>query len=127
MALANWSDPAPRLKQTSYNVNVLRSTLGDCTAGGPTSRFTSFTLLAPNTPVPERADPKRCLRLNWRCGRWQADPLPEGMPPNATHAGGMFGGNYVVSSDSRFREDIGHPVPVHDRAERWEAYYANLD
>lgn len=31
---------------------------------------------------------------------------------------GMFGGNFVYSSDSRFRELYGHnPVPIHDRFE----------
>ncbi len=35
-----------------------------------------------------------------------------------------FGGNYVATSDSRFREATGssRPLPVHDRAESWELY-----
>lgn len=31
--------------------------------------------------------------------------------------GGMFGGNYISSCDSRFRSAFGYPVPLHDRFE----------
>jgi len=36
--------------------------------------------------------------------------------------GGMFGGNFIYSSDSRFPFD--HPVKLHDRYETWEQYEA---
>lgn len=41
-------------------------------------------------------------------------------------AGGfqMNGGNYAVTSDSRWREQLGHsyPVPIFDRRETWAEY-----
>lgn len=32
----------------------------------------------------------------------------------------MFGGNFIWSSDSRFRELSTQPIPLHDRVEPWE-------
>jgi hypothetical protein len=43
---------------------------------------------------------------------------PEGV------AGPMMGGNYITTSDSRFRGIANHPLPVHDRFEAWEQYKA---
>ena len=31
--------------------------------------------------------------------------------------GGMFGGNFISTCDSRFRRAFGYPVPLHDRFE----------
>ncbi len=46
--------------------------------------------------------------------------VPDVRPPNETHAGPMAGGNFVWSSDSRFRDSVSRsPVPVHDRFETW--------
>ena len=36
--------------------------------------------------------------------------------------GPMFGGNFVWTSDSRFRVEYGGPVPIHDRFETKEQY-----
>jgi hypothetical protein len=45
----------------------------------------------------------------------------------AGHVGYMAGGNYVVSSDSRYREFVGdYPISVHDRTET-TAYYNSMD
>jgi hypothetical protein len=36
----------------------------------------------------------------------------------------MNGGNYAVTSDSRWREQLGHsyPIPIFDRRETWAEY-----
>jgi hypothetical protein len=40
------------------------------------------------------------------------------MTGNTSGAGPMMGGNFVYSSDSRFRRLSPGPLPVHDRYER---------
>lgn len=39
---------------------------------------------------------------------------PAGLPPGSQT---MFGGNFVYTSDSRFRAVCPYPIPVHDRIE----------
>lgn len=36
----------------------------------------------------------------------------------------MFGGCFIWSCDSRFRDISEYPVPLHDRSETWEQYDA---
>lgn len=102
---------------------VLRSALGDCTNGGVSSRTDSFDLFASHLSFAQVADyclekgigVNKALKLVYRehldyihaepiigRGRWY-----------------MAGGNFVKSSDSRFKDltGIGYPVPVHDRTE----------
>ena len=40
--------------------------------------------------------------------------------------GGMMGGNFVYSSDSRFRQISPYPLPVHDRFET-QKFYNSMD
>jgi hypothetical protein len=35
---------------------------------------------------------------------------------------GMFGGCYIMTSDSRFRKVCQYPIPLHDRGESQEMY-----
>ena len=91
----------------------------DTTNGGVTSRFDSLTLTGegitgPFEPLPDTPE----LRLVKRPGIGRggatylhAVPVVDGEPKT----GGMFGGNYVATSDSRFPSD--YPIPVHDRFE----------
>jgi len=49
--------------------------------------------------------------------------------PGTAGPAGMFGGAYVATSDSRFREATGMygAVALHDWYESWEQYERNLD
>lgn len=102
----------------SWLVYVLRSTIAPST--GVTSRESSFLLLGSDEPAPERvgkdAVPVLRLVVRWKGGPQEyryAEPID-----SEPGTGPMAGGNYVWSSDSRFRRDVcPYPIPVHDR---WE-------
>lgn len=103
-------------------VFVYRSTLGDCTNNGVTNRYSSFVLTRPGVegPFEARRDlPELRLISNGLDGK----RVPRCVPVNedGTLAGvndgrwGMFGGNFVYTSDSRF--PYSFPIPVFDRFE----------
>ena len=106
----------------ALTVFVLRSSLGDCTLNGVTSQCTTFTLLGENE---EPAGKGPFLRLAKRHGHIYCEPIES--KPGAI--GPMNGGNFVYTSDSRWRDLVGHgyPISVHDRFETVAQYNSNLD
>lgn len=114
------------------SVSVYRDTsMADCTNFGVTSPeaadgkiFVIFDEALEGYIDMEKAkaDPRyvilKVVRRNIGGEYLHVEPMfsrPEGM------AGPMFGGNYVMTSDSRFRRAFGpRPLPVHDRWETWE-------
>lgn len=109
------------------SVDVLRAGRGpgiDCTAGGVTSPsrgFRAYVVLLGRTEVPTDADPDVCyLRLVVRVRFRDAIAIP--IVDGEDRPGGMFGGNFVWTSDSRWSDaieaDPGYPIKVHDRFER---------
>ncbi len=105
------------MTETAYRCEIYRDAEGyDCTLRGVSSRFTRAMLYRkgyePETP-PEgyailvledspRAGPEPYLRA----------------APAGEKRWTMFGGNFIWSSDSRFRNEVsGRPIPVHDRIE----------
>lgn len=54
---------------------------------------------------------------------WEVETLTIGgtdylsAKPEGTRGRGMFGGNFLYSSDSRFQELSQQPIPCHDRVE----------
>ena len=116
-------------------VNILRSDLGDCTNDGVTSPLRSkgkrivlaHEMISGGHPmhnIDKMADELIVLLAKQHFGGWIAIPFRK---PSDDHTiGPMFGGNYVVTSDSRFSETFGRrPIPVHDRFETPE-HYAEL-
>lgn len=119
------------------SVNILRSDLGDCSNRGATSPVRSKDKIVVvfdeaidrgNYKLEDCKDDDRfiCLKV---VRRWVGTPneylhvepmfdRPEGV------AGPMMGGNYITTSDSRFRDVARYPLPVHDRFETWEQYDA---
>lgn len=112
------------------NVSVYRSSLGDCTGGGISSRVTFPTLffnctrdMALKYCQDNGINPDDQLflveRKLWGEDHFFAEPLVK--PENASKCNQMFGGNYVMTSDSRFPHQNGlvtaYPIPVHDRFE----------
>ncbi len=95
-------------------VEVYRGADGrDCSAGGVTGREVS--LYVPHHEGNHDAPPE-ALRLWPRSKGGVRNFVPETLEKRGFR--GCFGGNFVWTSDSRFRQLYGdHPVAVHDRQE----------
>ena len=102
---------------------VLRDALGDCTNGGVSSRSNTLELFAPHLSCAQVAnyclengiDVNSVVKLVYRenLDYIHAEPIVD------RGRWYMFGGNYLKTSDSRFKDLTGirYPVPVHDRTE----------
>jgi hypothetical protein len=99
---------------------------GDCTNGGITSRVKSCIVVGPGIPeIFEAGSGDVVLQLIPWFGYFKAVPIAFGIWGYwdlEKMIGPMFGGNYITTSDSRFKEVCPHPVPVHDRYETQEQY-----
>jgi hypothetical protein len=100
----------------------------DCTAGGITSKNNMLYLCTTKEEAEE-------LHANGEAALWLKENkfsfgnFLAAYPPYSTNAGSvgwMMGGNFVYTSDSRFKEYFGtsQPIPVHDRQETQEVYNA---
>lgn len=103
-------------------VDVFKDAHGtDCTNGGVTSKAKTALLIGEGVAkVFGTHEGTPVLRLARRGDYIYAEPVekPEGA------LGPMMGGNFVYSSDSRFRAICPYPIPVHDRFETPEQYRA---
>lgn len=93
--------------QKGLIVNVYRCSLGDCTNGGVSSTHDRVLLVGEDIPpVSESREDIPVVNLVRRTvfGRERIQV-----------ENGMFGGNFVYTSDSRFPSQ--YPIPVHDRTE----------
>lgn len=89
----------------------------DCTLNGVTKRFSQLYVPHPegNYTRADINDPCQILKV--------IPPSFPGCPyrfrPECIDDGkhSMMGGNYVCTSDSRFKEEYGAPIAVHDRVE----------
>lgn len=101
----------------------LRSALGDCTAGGLTSHSNQFDVFAPHLSFAQVID--YCLRKQMNMNKVLKLVRREGLdyihaePVINRSRWYMAGGNFIYSSDSRFKKITGiqYPVSVHDRTE----------
>lgn len=111
-------------------VFVYRSIGGDCTMEGITSKHDMLTLVRDYTDedldeLRQSEEAHKILLLEKRelfnKPLWLCIPLIE--KPNCHR---MMGGNYVVTSDSRYKDftpfKLGFPLPVHDRYETQKQY-----
>jgi hypothetical protein len=102
---------------------VLRDVLGDCTNGGVSSCSDSLELFAPHLSFAQVVsyclengiDVNKAVKLVYRenLDYVHAEPIVD------KGKWYMFGGNYLKTSDSCFKDLTGirYPVPVHDRTE----------
>lgn len=117
-------EPCEIVRHRDYlTTYVLRDTLGDCTNGGVSSRSGTLELFAPHLSFAQVAnyclengiDVNKAVKLVYResLDYIHAEPIVD---RGKWH---MFGGNYLKTSDSRFKDltGISYPVPVHDRTE----------
>jgi len=103
-----------RLSVAVYRVNGQ-----DCTIDGITSKNDRLVLVWDEDGECNPENTVKLVRRNipTRSGNpyLTAYPVNEDGTPRT---GGMFGGNYIKTSDSRFPSD--YPIPVHDRFESAE-------
>lgn len=103
-------------------VDVLRPAHGaDCTNGGVTSRVTSAVLVDAQR-LPEIFDAtERTPALVVMWDKRYLGGYIYAVPADLVGKRPMFGGNFVYTSDSRFRDvsGSGAPIPVHDRVESY--------
>lgn len=104
-------------KRLGLGVHVLRpADRSDCTLGGVSSKHARFILtgLGKDSEIfePDAENPElRLVKKAYSFGtHYYAVPADK---PD----GGMFGGNYIDTSDSRFKAVCGYPIPIHDRFE----------
>lgn len=103
--------------KAGLTVGVLRNArLGDATVGGPSATTDSFTLVdamvkGPSMPSDEHPEINLVRRVIG--GRDYVHAVPLSLAGKQT----MFGGNFIHTSDSRFRAVNLYPIPIHDRVE----------
>ena len=117
-------------------VSVLRdASIGDCTNNGITSRHDELTLFfdcskdeALKYCSENNIDLDTVLWFNPRELWGEFHPFAEPLVKPPHKVGGMMGGNFIFTSDSRFPSLYGKcahfPIPVHDRFETQEEYNA---
>lgn len=101
---------------------IYRDALGiDFSNRGISATITEVTVVGPGIdpifePTNERPAVRIVRRENASGGIYHAEPLPTEDTPSPWY---MFGGTFIFSSDSRFRESIDFygAVPLHDRRE----------
>jgi len=101
-------------------VFVLR-TVSDSTNGGVTSKYDKFVLTGEGVPeifAPSADSPELRLVKRNIGGKPYLHAEPTVDRPGMI--GGMAGGNYITTSDSRFPSQ--YPISVHDRYETQEQY-----
>ncbi len=123
--------------QFAHVCNVLRAASGDCTNGGLTAKHVSVMLIGPGG-APSDFDPKKSglpvfrVVIRQFAGEpyYHAEPIEEFKTTTIgkeSAIGPMFGGNFLFSSDSRFRRMFQYPIPAHDRFESESHYASNAD
>ncbi len=97
-------------------VDVLRFRNGamDCTLGGPSSTYNCFILVDDEVVAPFEVD-EEYPEINLVRRTIGGKPYVHAVPASLKDKVVMFGGNYIVTSDSRFPNQ--YPIPVHDRVE----------
>jgi hypothetical protein len=103
---------------------IYKDSMGDSSNHGISSRCKVVVVVGAGIPeIFEPSENEPAVKLVHRsiCGGYvHAEPLEWRESDDIT---GIFGGCFIYSSDSRFREKISkYPVPLHDRGETQEMY-----
>jgi len=102
--------------KTGILVSVLRSAGGcDGTLGGQSSKYPDGVLVGRGVEGPFEPKPESTYILVERTIRGEKYYHAEPARPCPSNAIRMFGGNFLHSSDARFRNICGYPIPIHDR------------
>lgn len=111
------------LRASIYN----NAEYGNCSNGGISAKCKQVTIVGPGIPeIFEANEEAPAVEIERRMiGRDEVvSARPYGKPSDTKeYAGPMFGGCFIYTSDSRFRELVSpQPVALHDRFESWEMY-----
>lgn len=91
--------------------------LGDCTNNGISAHASDLYILSEQKGPFEPEDIRQCVYIEWReaCGEQYIDCKPAYFPKRWY----MAGGNFLYTSDSRFKEitKSKYPIAIHDRYE----------
>lgn len=112
-------------KVKALNVNIFRSSLGDCSNRGISSKYNEILVECPRGYIEVDLDnpPENfCVvdkRILWGEKHYYVRPYRE-----ANGVGWMYGGCICDTSDSRWSEliEVGYPLHLHDRTESQEMY-----
>jgi len=103
--------------ESGLTAEVYRNSLGDCTNGGVSADRRELYILAETKGPSEPQDIRECVYPLWRraSGGWYVVCKPASFQKRRY----MMGGNFLYTSDSRFREIARskYPIPIHDRYE----------
>lgn len=106
--------------ESCLTANVYRDGMGDCTNGGISANRRELYILSKTKGPFEPQDIRECVYIEWQesKGEEYIDCKPAYFPGRWY----MAGGNFLYSTDSRFREITGskYPIPIHDRREGGE-------
>lgn len=96
---------------------VFRSSLGDCTNGGISASGDTLYILSEKKGVYEPKDIRECVCVERH--EVIGEPYISCRPAYCSRRWYMAGGNFLYTSDNRFREITGsrYPIPIHDRYE----------
>lgn len=103
---------------------IYRDSMGDCSNNGISSKYDKVVVV--DKDLPEIFEPNNDMPAVKLVRRFiggseyiHAEPLTWNESDDIT---GMFGGCYIMTSDSRFRKISQYPIPLHDRSETQEMY-----
>lgn len=102
--------------ESCLTAEVFRSGLGDCTNGGISAERRELYILGSDGPF-EPSDIRECVTVEKKMVLGQEHL--DAKPVYCQNKWYMMGGNFLYTSDSRFREFTGlsYPIPIHDRCE----------
>ncbi len=107
-----------------FRVEIYKNDM-DCTNGGITSKIDSIILVDESLPQQfEVGNGETYLKLVRRKidGEIYIHAEPVGEKIESGSVGYMFGGNFIYTIDSRFKEISRQPLKVHDRRESQKLY-----
>lgn len=106
-------------------IDIYKNAWGSSSNDGISSHFDTAILLCPGGYLDPAEHDKPCVTIIRRpIGDYAIPCDPNGQGGyKSGQVGPMFGGTFIYSSDSRFREHCGsQPVALHDRWETYEQY-----
>lgn len=103
------------MNEKGLMVWVYKDGCGDCSLNGLSSNVTTMILIGDGIPEihkPSEKSPAIYLRMH------VGQPIAVPKKVLEDKVWGMFGGNFLYTSDSRFREVVNeYPIRIHDRIE----------
>lgn len=103
--------------ESCLTARVYRNGLGDCTNSGISAHAEELYILAAQKGPFEPEDIRQCVYIEWRevCGEQYIDCKPV----YCRKRWYMAGGNFLYTSDSRFKDitKSKYPISIHDRHE----------